>query len=98
MGTQYKKVIKRKRRKAYLARRKASLKESLPATKKGRKAAAAKPKSKRKASPKKAAPEEVKEEVAEEAVADKASAVDILGVDSVKEQEKDMYNFKKREK
>ncbi|MBT7741367.1 MAG: hypothetical protein HN727_06150, partial [Opitutae bacterium] len=87
MGTQYKKVIKRKRRKAYLARRKAALKESLPASKKGRKTAAAKPKSKRKASPKKSASEKVKEEVVEEPVADKASSVDILGVDSVEEKE-----------
>ena len=58
MGKQYNKVEKRKRRKALLARRKVRLIESMPKSKRGRKATASR--SKKKAAPKK------EEEVVEE--------------------------------
>ena len=80
MSKQYNKLIKRRRRAAYLARRKKALAESAP------KKAAPKAKPARKVSktvPKKPAPKEEPTSVAAEVKAsDKATAADVLGPDA----------------
>ena len=76
MGKQYNKLIKRRRRTAYLARRKAAINAANPNSSKKVKSSA------KKSSRKKAATAEKSEPVAE-----KAKAKDVLGPDAVAEGE-----------
>ena len=78
MGKQYNKVIKRRRRAAYLAKRKAALKQFAGKSVKTEKVKATKPKVAKK-------PVAKKEKVLEktEPVAEKANPVDVLGPDDV---------------
>ena len=78
MGKQYKKLIKRRRRAAYLARRKAAANVANPSTSKKAKA----PAKKAKAPAKKAATVEKTEPLAE-----KAKAEDVLGPDVATEEQ-----------
>ena len=78
MGKQYNKVMKRRRRAAYVAKKKAAIKDLLGKTDKGTKGRTAKPKASRK-------PIAKKEKVVEpkpEPVADKAQPTDVLGDDT----------------
>ena len=81
MSKQYNKLIKRRRRVAYLARRKQALAESAP---KKSVPQAKTPKKVSKSVPKKTvAPEEPTSAAAELKSSDKATAADVLGPDSV---------------
>ena len=83
MGKQYKKLIKRRRRAAYLARRKAAANVANPSTSKKAKAPAKKAKAPaKKATRKKAAAVEKAEPLAE-----KAKAEDVLGPDVATEEQ-----------
>ena len=78
MGKQYNKVIKRRRRAMYVAKKKAAIKALLGKAEKGTKTKAAKPKASRKTITK-------KEKVADpkpEPVASKANPIDVLGDDA----------------
>ena len=80
MGKQYNKVIKRRRRAAYLAKRKAAVKELVSKSSKSSKAKPVKPKAVRK-------PAAKKEKVVEpkpEPVADKTKPTDVIGEEKVK--------------
>ena len=72
MGKQYNKQIKRRRRMAYLARRKAEQRTELASTKKATKAPSSKPR-------KKAAAKPAAKKVEKEVVAEKAQPDDVLG-------------------
>jgi hypothetical protein len=83
MGKQYNKVIKRRRRAAYIAKRKAAVKELVGKSTKTSKPKASKPKATRK-------PAAKKPKVAEEKpdkVSEKANPVDVLGPDDVVSEE-----------
>ena len=89
MGKQYNKLIKRRRRTAYLARQKAAiLTEKSIAVKKSSKATAAKPAT-RKAATKaasKPAPKVAKKEVAEKAKPDDVLGPEVVGEDALSEK------------
>lgn len=84
MGKQYNKVIKRRRRAAYIAKRKAAVKELVGKSTKTSKPKASKPKAIRKPAAKKPKADEEKLEK----VSEKANAVDVLGPDDVVSEEK----------
>jgi hypothetical protein len=82
MGKQYNKILKRRRRAAYLAKRKAALKELVSKSVKSTKTKATKPRAVRKTA---AAKKEKVEEPKPEPVADKANPTDILGSEDAKQ-------------
>ena len=83
MGKQYNKVIKRRRRAAYVAKKKAAIKELVGKSGKTTKSKVAKPKAVRKPAVKKEKPVEAKPDP----VAEKAKPVDVLGPDDAVEAE-----------
>ena len=90
MGKQYNKLIKRRRRTAYLARQKAAiLNEKSTAGKKSSKATAAKPATRQTAATKaasKPAPKVAKKEVAEKAKPDDVLGPEVAGEDALSEK------------
>jgi len=90
MGKQYNKLIKRRRRTAYLARQKAALlTEKSTAGKKSSKATAAKPATRKKTATKaasKPAPKVAKKEVAEKAKPDDVLGPEVTGKDAPAEK------------
>ena len=83
MGKQYNKVIKRRRRAAYVAKKKAAIKELVEKSGKTAKSKVAKPKAVRKPAVRKEKPVEAKPDP----VAEKAKPVDVLGPDDAVEAE-----------
>jgi hypothetical protein len=83
MGKQYNKVIKRRRRAAYVAKKKAAIKELVGKSGKATKSKVAKPKAVRKPAAKKEKVVEAKPDP----VAEKAKPVDVLGPDDAVEAE-----------
>lgn len=91
MGKQYNKVLKRRRRAAYLTKRKAAVKELVSKSVKGTKAKVTKPKAVRKTV---AAKKEKVVEPKPEPVAEKANPVDVLGSKVTKEATPEETNIK----